>query len=169
MNTRQLNTDEVIAVTTWNCSANAILDNLPNVERRFRENGQADMIEQIKGAVKIIAGAVQHLIEYGNDPDQQIMIQNRMSRLKLQYGYVRKHPESLVIMTRDDAETLLAPVLEKCDLECPCVELDKDGHTICIPAMVKACETRKALKRTGISEAGLSMDCPYQFITGSGK
>ena len=36
-------------------------------------------------------------------------------------------------------------------------------------AMVKGCEIRKALKRIGVSESGLSMDCPYQLMTSETK
>lgn len=169
MKYRQLNNDEIIATTTLNCCANAVLDNLSKVEHRLKLNSKGRMIGMLKGASKIIANAVQCLIEENNDPDQQQMIINRMSRLKLQFGHVRKHPEELVIMTKHDAEILLAPVLEKCDLECPCMTMDKDGNQICNTAMVKGCEIRKALKRIGLSEVGLSMDCPYQMLTGKGE
>lgn len=166
MKYRELNHEEVVATTTFNCCANAILDNLPNVERRLKANGNGRWIGLIKGASKVIAKVVQLLIEESPDPDQQQMILRRMSRLKLQFGTVRKHPEELVIMTQNDAEILLAPVLEKCDLECPCITYDDDGNRIGNAAMVKSCETRKALKRIGLSEVGLSMDCPYQMLTG---
>lgn len=166
MKYRQLNNEEIIAVTTLNCCANAVLDNLPKVEHRLKFNSKGRMIGMLKGASKIIAKAVQCLIEENNDPDQQQMIINRMSRLKLQFGHVRKHPEELVIMTKHDAEILLAPVLEKCDLECPCITYDEEGNRIGNNAMVKGCETRKALKRIGLSEVGLNMDCPYQMMTG---
>lgn len=161
---RQLNNEEIVAVTTLNCCANAVLDNLPKVEPRLKYNGKGRMIGMLKGASKIIANAVQSLIEENNDRDQQAMIITRMSRLKLQFGHVRKHPEELVIMSKADAETLLAPVLDRCDLECPCISENDDGDRIVNAAMVKACETRKALKRIGLAEVGLSMDCPYQMM-----
>lgn len=158
MKYRQLNHDEIVAVTTFNCCANAILDNLLKVERRLKANGNGRRIGLLKGAAKSVANVVQALIEESPDYDQQQMIITRMSRLKLQFGHVRKHPEELVIMSQHDAEILLAPVLEKCDLECPCITYDDEGNKIGNPAMVKSCETRKALKRIGLSELGLSMD-----------
>ena len=166
MKYRQLNSDEIIAVTTLNCCANAILDNLPKVERRLKNIGNGRMVGLMKGASKSVANAVQSIIEENPDLDQQHMIITRMSRLQLQFGHVRKHPEDLVIMTKHDAEILLAPVLEKCDIECPCITYDENGNRIGNAAMVKSCETRKALKRIGLSEVGLSMDCPYQMIMG---
>ena len=169
MKYRELNHEEVVATTTFNCCANAILDNLPKVERRLKASGNGRKIGQLKGASKVIANVVQALIEESPDPDQQQMILTRMSRLKLQFGMVRKHPEELVIMTQHDAEILLAPVLEKCDLDCPCITYDADGNRIGNASMVKGCEIRKALKRIGLSETGLSMDCPYQMLTGKGE
>ena len=166
---RQLNNDEVIAVTTYNCCANALLDNLTKLERRLRESGHGRMIGLLKGANKTIANVVQTIIEESPDPDQRQMVINRMSRLKLQFGHVRKHPEDLVIMTKHDAEIVFAPLLEKCDLECHCITYDADGNRIGDAAMVKSCETRKALKRIGLSEVGLSSDCPYQILTGKSK
>lgn len=168
MKYRKLNNDEIIAVTTLNCCANAIRENLPRLERRLKAGGKGRCIGLLNGAAKTVANVVQFAIEESPDPDQRQMIINRMSRLKLQFGHVRKHPEELVIMTKHDAEILLAPVLEKCDLECPCITYDDDGNRIGNPAMVKSCETRKALKRIGLSELGLSMDCPYQMLTGKG-
>lgn len=164
MTYRQLSSDEIAAITTLNCCANAIADNLPRLERRIKNGGLGRYIGLVKGLHKILCKVVQRVIEESPDPDQQQMILTRMSRLQLQFGHVRKHPESLVIMTPHDAEILLAPVLDRCDLECPCVTLDADGHEICDSAAVRGCETRKALKRIGLSEVGLSMDCPYQLI-----
>lgn len=69
-----------------------------------------------------------------------------------------------MIMTMDDAQTLLAPVLDRCDLDCPCVDCTDDGERSVRRDLVKKCETRKALKRIGLSEVGLSMECPYQYI-----
>lgn len=169
MNKRQLSDEEIIALQTMNCCANAIIDKLPKVERRLKANGKGRLIGMLKGAAKIIANAVQCLVETDNDLDHQAMILLRMSRLKLQFGFVRKHPEDLIVMTCEDAQTLLAPALEKCDLECPCITIDENGNQICNKAMVKACETRKALKRIGMRETGLSMDCPYQMMTGNEK
>lgn len=165
MKYRELNNEEVAATTTFNCCANAILDNLPKVERRLKASGNSKWIGLTKGAAKVIARVVQLLIEESPDLDQRHMILTRMSRLQLQFGHVRKHPEELVIMTQHDAEILLAPVLEKCDLDCPCITYDGDGNRIGNAAMVKGCEVRKALKRIGLSEVGLSMDCPYQMLT----
>lgn len=168
MKYRELNHEEVVATTTYNCCANAILDNLPKVERRLKASGNGKWINLVKGAAKVIAKVVQMLIEESPDLDQRQMILTRMSRLQLQFGHVRKHPEELVIMTQHDAEILLAPVLEKCDLDCPCITYDEEGNRIGNVAMVKSCEIRKALKRIGLSETGLSMDCPYQMLMGKG-
>ena len=168
MKYRQLNNDEIVAVTTFNCCANAILDNLGKIEHRLKANKNGMYIGLLKGASKIIANVVKMLIEENPDKDVQHMIITRMSRLKLQFGHVRKHPEELVIMTKHDAEILLAPVLDRCDLECPCITYDEEGNRIGNSAMVKGCETRKALRRIGLAEVGLSMDCPYQMMMGKG-
>ena len=168
MKYRQLNHDEVVATTTLNCCANAVLDNVAKVERRLKNCGNGRMIGLLKGASKNIANVVETLIKESPDLDQQQMIITRMSRLKLQFGVVRKHPEELVIMSQHDAEILLAPLFEKCDLDCPCIYYDEEGNKIGNAAMVKGCEIRKALKRIGISEYGLSADCPYQMLTGKG-
>lgn len=163
---RQLCDDEVKGVTTLNCCSNAVMDALPKIERRLRNSGNGRYIGLLKAASKIIANVVERVIKESPDTDQQAMIITRMSRLKLQFGHARKHPEELVIMTKHDAEILLAPVLDRCDLECPCITYDEEGNRIGNIAMVKGCETRKALKRIGLAEVGLSMDCPYQLIKG---
>ena len=168
MKYRQLNNDEIIATTTLNCCANAVEANLPKLERRLRENGKGRYIGLCKGAIKIILKIVLAVIQESPDPDQRHMITTRMSRLQLQFGHVRKHPESLVIMDKHDAEILLAPVLEKCDIDCPCITYDADGNRVGNVAMVKGCETRKALKRVGLSEVGISAECPYQMILRKG-
>ena len=164
MKYRTLSSDEIVAVTTLNCCANAILDNLEKLRRRLQSCGLGYLIGLLIGAARIVARVVQSVIDESPDEDQRKMVLIRMSRLQLQFGHVRKHPEELVIMTKADAETLLAPVLDRCDLECPCITLDAEGNPVCDKAAVKACETRKALKRVGLSEVGISMDCPYQMM-----
>lgn len=164
MKNRDLSSDEIIAITTLNCCANAIRDMLPKLQRRLKATGNARRIGLAKGAAESIARVVKCMIEASPDEDQQQMVINRMSRLHLQFGHVRKHPEELVIMSAADADTLLSPVLEKCDLDCPCVLLDETGETVIDRSYVKGCEIRKALKRVGVSEVGLSKECPYQFV-----
>lgn len=166
MKYRDLNHDEIIAVTTLNCCANAIAANLPKLERRLKNGGNGRSIGLTKGAAKAVGNVVGTVLQEAPDEDQRQMIINRMSRLQLQFGVVRKHPENLIIMEVDDARTLLAPVLEKCDLECPCISYDENGNQVGNVAMVKACETRKALKRIGLKEVGLSIECPYQMLLG---
>lgn len=162
---RELSTDEIVAVTTLNCCANAILDNLPKLNRRLNDKQKNAM----KEAQSLIGAIVRDVIEESPDPDQQAMILTRMGRLKLQFGVVRKHPEDLVVMTADDAQTLLAPVLDRCDLDCPCVSIDDDVDKLISRELVRRCETRKALKRIGLAEVGLSMECPYQMMGGKAK
>lgn len=159
---RDLSTDEIVAITTLNCCANAIEDNLPKLARRLTP----EQLETLKQAGKAVAETVRTVVEAEPDEDHQAMILTRMSRLKLQFGAVRKHPEELVIMTVEDAQTLLAPVLDRCDIDCPCVSYDEDGDKTVSRMLVRRCETRKALKRIGLSEVGLSMDCPYQMTVG---
>lgn len=121
-------------------------------------------MDKLDTAARLIAEVVEGVITESGDEDQQKMILTRMSRLKLQFGAVRRQPETLVIMTADDAQTLLSPVLDRCDLECP-----MDDETLTDAQRrecIKRCETRKALKRIGLSEVGLSMDCPYQMMPG---
>jgi hypothetical protein len=161
---RALSTPEVKGVTTLNCCANAVRDCMPDFGRRFSRPGHDGWMDKLDTAARLIAEVVEGVVTESGDEDQQKMILTRMSRLKLQFGAVRKQPETLVIMTVDDAQTLLAPVLDRCDLECP-----MDDETLTDAQRrecIKRCETRKALKRIGLSEVGLSMDCPYQMMPG---
>lgn len=164
MKYRELSSEEVIAVTTLNCCANAIRDNLPKITRRLKALGMGRLIGLVIGAASILIKVVNLIITESPDHDQQTMIRNRMSRLKLQFGHVRKSPEDLIIMSVDDAQTLLAPCLDKCDIDCPCSLEACNGNVKLHTALVKSCETRKALKRIGVSEVGLSMECPYQMM-----
>lgn len=164
MHNRQLNNDEVIALQTYNCCSQAILDNLSKLERRLKAYHLGWMIGLLKGAAKILHNVVLRILMTEEDPDLRQRIIIRMSKLQLQFGHTRKHPEPLVILTIKDAQTLLGPVLEKCDLECPCITYDDAGNKICDPTMVKGCEIRKALRRAGLAEVGISADCPYQMI-----
>lgn len=166
MSYRKLSSEEVIALTTINCCVNAFFDKVPHLERRLKRSGMGRLLGLAKGAAKVISKVVQVVIEEAPDEDQRAMILTRMSRLQLQFGVVRKHPENLIIMTQEDAETLIAPVLEKCDLECPCISEDDEGNRFVNAAMVKGCEIRKALVRSGVSENGLGSECPYQFVKG---
>lgn len=163
MYAREMSHEEIIGTTTLNVCVNAIRDSADKLARKLTKE-QKRTIEQ---SAANLADVVKQLIEGEGDEDQAEMIKRRMSRLKLQFGVVRKHPEDLVIMTMEDAQTLLAPVLERCDLDCPCVECTPDGEQSVRRAMVKGCETRKALKRLGLAEVGLSMECPYQYIVGN--
>lgn len=160
MYAREMSHDEIIGTTTLNVCVNAIRDNVQKLSRRLSDD-QKRTIEQSAAQV---AEVVKYLIEGDGDEDQREMILRRMSRLKLQFGMVRKHPENDIILSQEDAQTLFAPVLERCDLECPCVECTPDGDRAVRRDMVKRCETRKALKRAGVAETGLSMECPYQYI-----
>lgn len=158
---RKLSTDEVIGLTTINCCANAIRDNEPKLRRRL-----GDAAVNLTKAADLVAGAVEQLIEGAPDADQRQMIINRMSRLKLQFGHTRQHPEELVIMSVDDAQTLLAPLFDRCDIDCPCCQYGE--HEVNM-ALVKQCETRKALNRIGVSETGLGGECKYQYLIGGKK
>ena len=160
MHDREMSHEEIIGTTTLNVCVNAIRDNVKKLSRRLTD----DQKRAVEKSAAQVAEVVKQLIEGDGDEDQREMILRRMSRLKLQFGMVRKHPEDLVVMTMEDAQTLLAPVLDRCDLDCPCVECTSDGERTVRRAMVKGCETRKALKRLGLAEVGLSMDCPYQYI-----
>lgn len=166
MNYRKLSGDEVIALTTINCCVNAFMDKLPQLDRRLKAQGKGRLCGLARGAAKTMSKVVQAVIEEAPDEDQRDMVLTRMSRLHLQFGVVRKHPENLIIMTQEDAQTLIAPVLEKCDLECPCISFDDDGSRVVNTAMVKGCEIRKALVRAGVSENGMGAECPYQFVKG---
>lgn len=165
---KQLSNDEIIALQTYDCCSKAVIDNLPKLERRLKANHMGRLIGLLKGTSKLLHMVVVRLIMTEEDPDMRQRIINRMAKLQLQFGHTRKHPEPLVILSVNDAQTLLAPVLEKCDLECPCVIYDDEGNKMCDHAMVKSCEIRKALKRAGMAEVGLSMDCPYQMIGRNG-
>ena len=162
---KQLSDEEVIGITTINCCANAVEDCAEKLKRRVNPQRLRDLEE----AVVAMKGLVKDVLDGAPDEDQREMILRRMSRLKLQFGAVRKHPEELVMLSMEDAQTLLAPVLDRCDLDCPCVSVDEDGDKTVSTLLVKQCETRKALKRAGVAELGLGMACPYQFLTGGKK
>lgn len=160
MSKREMSHEEIIGTTTLNVCVNAIRDSADKLARRLTEE-QKRTVEQ---SAHNLADVVKQLIEGDGDEDQAEMIKRRMSRLKLQFGMVRKHPENDIILSQEDAQTLFAPALERCDLECPCVECAPDGDRTVRRDMVKRCEMRKALKRAGVAETGLSMECPYQYI-----
>lgn len=159
---RKLSTDEIIPLTTINCCANAIRDNSPKLARRLRGSGLEDNLAQ---AADLIAAVVEYIIESAPDPDQRTMILRRMGSLQLQFGHTRKHPEDLVMMDMGDAQTLLAPLFDRCDIDCPYDALSECGVT-CNQAAIKACEVRKALARIGVAETGLGGGCKYQFLMG---
>lgn len=163
---RGLSVDEIKALVTFNCCANAIKENVELVQKRLKKPGHEGCIDNLQKASELVADVVEHLITESDDEDEQALILKKMSRLKLQFGYVRKYPETMVMMNVDDAQTLLAPVLEKCDLECPCIEYGENGEPEVVKRLVKGCETRKALKRLGLAELGLSMECPYRMMVG---
>ncbi len=162
---KQLSNDEVIGMTTINCCANAVEDCAGKLSRRVTQEQKQD----IDKAVLTMKGLVKTVLDEAPDEDQRKMILRRMGRLKLQFGAVRKHPEDLVMLSVEDAQTLFAPVLDRCDLDCPCVSVDEDGDKTVNALLVKQCETRKALKRAGVAELGLGMECPYQFLAGGSK
>lgn len=162
---KQLSDEEVIGITTINCCANAVEDCAKKIARRLGEKQK----QAISNAVQVMKETVKAVLDAAPDEDQREMILRRMSRLQLQFGAVRKHPEEMVMLSMEDAQTLLAPVLDRCDLDCPCVSIDDDGDKAVSTLLVKQCETRKALKRAGVAELGLGMECPYQFLTGGKK
>lgn len=159
---RKLSTDEIIPLTTINCCANATRDNAPKLARRLMGSG---LEENLAKAADLIAAVVEYIIESAPDPDQRTMILRRMGSLQLQFGHTRKHPEDLIMMDMGDAQTLLAPVLDRCDIDCPYDALSESGVT-CNQAAIKACEVRKALARIGVAETGLGSGCKYQFLLG---
>lgn len=162
---KRLNTEEVAAVKTAIVAAVALEEKYPLIARRLKEMGKGRIAGLLKGAQKQMMSAAWAVIRESPDVDQQEYIIRRLDRLKLQFGAVRKSPEDMVILSTADAQTLFAPVLEKCDLDCPCVKLDKDGEEVPDIAAIKQCETRKALVRAGVSQLGLGT-CPYQMLTG---
>lgn len=160
---RKLSSDEVVALTTINCCSNALRDNAGKLSRRLRGG---ELENSLAHAADVVAGAVENLVEGAPDPDQRTMILRRMAGLKLQFGHVRKHPDDIVIMDMHDAQLLLAPLFDRCDLECPFEAVDADGNRIADRAAVKGCEIRKALIRLGVAETGLGGECKYQFLMG---
>ena len=160
---RKLSTEEVKSLTTDNCCANALMDTAPKLARRLRGSG---LEENLTKAADLVAAVVEYIIEGAPDPDQRTMILRRMAGLKLQFGHTRKHPEDIVIMDMHDAQMLLAPLFDRCDLECPFEATDADGNRIADRAAVKGCEIRKALIRLGVAETGLGGDCRFQYLMG---
>lgn len=160
---RKLSSDEIINTTTANCCANALRDCAQKLARRLKGSGLENNLAQ---AADLVAAVVEFIIEGAPDPDQRTMILRRMGSLQLQFGHTRKHPEDVVIMSMPDAQTLLAPLFDHCDMECPFDAIAEDGSRVCDRAAVKACEVRKALVRIGVSENGLGGECKYQFLMG---
>ncbi len=159
---KKLSSDEVVALTTDNCCANALRDNAPKLARRLNGSGLEDNLTK---AADLVAAVVEYIIEGAPDPDQRTMILRRMGSLQLQFGHTRKHPEELVMMDMGDAQTLLAPLFDRCDIDCPYDALSESGVT-CNQAGIEACEVRKALARIGVAETGLGGECKYQFLIG---
>ena len=162
---KRLNTEEVAAVKTLIVAAAAVEDKLPLIARRLKGMGKGSQVWLLKGAQKQLMNATWAVVRESPDVDQQEYIMRRVDRLQLQFGAVRKHPEDMVILSTADAQTLFAPVLEKCDLDCPCVKLDKNGEEVPDIVAIKQCETRKALVRAGVSQIGLGT-CPYSMLIG---
>lgn len=162
---KRLNTEEVAAVKTAIVAAAALEDKLPLIARRLKGMGKGSQVGLLKGAQKQMMNAAWAVIRESPDVDQQEYIMRRVERLQLQFGAVRKSPEDMVIISTADAQTLFAPVLEKCDLDCPCVKLDKNGEEVPDIVAIKQCETRKALVRAGVSQVGLGT-CPYSMLIG---
>lgn len=158
---RKLTTQEIADVTTFNCCANAVQDKLDHFARRERDEGYP-YTDKLREAYRLLAEVVEHVIESAPDEDQRIMIRRRMGALKLDFGHVRKHPMELIWMDLNDADMLLAPVLEKCDLECPCQDESLTENEQWIAC--KMCETRKALLRIGVQDSGLGSKCKYQYL-----
>lgn len=158
---RKLSTEEIQGLTTINCCANALTDSIAKFSKREKREGY-DYASKLRTAAGLVAEVVEHVIESAPDEDQRVMILRRMSTLKLDFGHVRKHPQDLVMMDYKDADLLLAPVLDRCDLEYPCQDeslSERQQWAAC-----KACETRKALTRLGVQEAGLGSKCQYQYL-----
>lgn len=160
---KRLNTEEVSAVKTAIVAAVALQDKMPYLTRRLKGMGKGRVAGLLKGAQKVMIDSAWDIINESPDEDQRECIKRRVDRLQLQFGSVRKSPEELVYLSAGDAQTLFAPVLEKCDLECPCVKMNKDGEEEPDIVAVKQCETRKALVRAGVSQLGMGT-CPYQFM-----
>ena len=156
-------TDEIKVMTTINCCANAVIDSIPRFGKLAKRDG-FDYSGKLAEASRLLSEIVQHLMEIAPDEDQREMIWRRMRGLKLQFGHVAKHPDNLVWLDVNDANTLLAPLLDNCDIACPCTDdsLTDEQKRAC----VKQCETRKALRRLGVQEDGLSSECPYQWMIG---
>ena len=159
---RPFSSEELLAISTINCCANAVRDNIDRLWRRTDGNGLKDRLTAVSATLGEI---VQTLVDMGGDDDQKAGIVRRMLRMKVTLGYVHHPLEEVVMLSVGDANTLLAPVLDRCDIECPCVTVDDaTGERTVNRAAVKGCETRKALKRAGVAEVGLSMECPYSMM-----
>lgn len=159
---RPLNTDEIKALQTINVAAVASKDNIGLLYRRIDK----DYAAKLQAACDTLREAVEAIIDQSPDEDQRIAIKRRMDHLKLQFGFVRQRPETYLVLSEEDAQTLIAPCLEKCDLECPCIEYGDGGDRTVNKALVKGCETRKALRRLSVSPIGLGSECPYQMLLG---
>lgn len=161
---RKLSTEELRALTTINCCTNALRDMKQYIQKLCRRNGREELLQQLETAAHLAGGVAKELIESAPDEDQKVMIIRRMRGLKLQVGYVRQHPDDMVTMDMKDANLLLAPLFDRCDLECPCLDEAYDYKTQV--QLVKMCEVRKALVRLGVSETGLGGMCKYQMLIG---
>ena len=161
---RKLSAEELRALTTINCCTNALRDMKKYIQKMCRRNGREDLLQQLETAAHLSGGVAKELIESAPDEDQKVMIIRRMRGLKLQFGYVRKHPPDIVTMDMKDANLLLAPLFDRYDLECPCLDDAYDYKTQV--QLVKMCEVRKALVRLGVSENGLGGMCKYQMMIG---
>lgn len=164
---RKLSSEELRALTTINCCTNALRDMQQYIRKMCKRNGREDLLEDLEKAAHLSGGVARAMIEAAPDEDQRIMIIRRMQGLHMQLGYTRKHPPEVVTMDMRDANLLLAPLFDRCELECPCQDDAYDYKTQM--QLVKMCEVRKALVRLGVAEDGLGGKCQYQYLIGGGK
>lgn len=163
---RPLNQEEIIAVTTLNCSASASAEKIDKLGKRLSEEDLRALTE----ANKTIKEMVTKIVNQGPDLDEKRRIVNRMNALKISVGYTNKPFEQMIFLTMDDANTLIWPALERCNLDCPFAELERElgNEMIYDKTGAKQCETRKALIRAGVKGTGLSEFCPYYMTDAIG-
>lgn len=157
MKYRRLNQKEIIAAGTLNCTANAVKANIPALSNRLTDEDE----KEVQDALDVLSGMVGKIIGQTPDEDERAHLERRITSLQVSLGYVKKPFNMKVMLSEEDANVLLWPVLERCNLDCPCISLDEDGDTVAKVGAVKGCVTRKALVRAGVRGTGKSSLCPY--------
>lgn len=157
MTKRRLNSDDIIALASVNCCGNALANNLAGFERMTDGEG----MEKLHQALENVQDVVRDVIAAEEDPDRATGIRRRLAGMVVSIGHVHKAPDEMYLVSANDLDMLVAAMLEKCEIDCPCVTWGEDGSRTVDTVAVKRCETAKMFKRLLLREKGMGAECRF--------